>query len=656
MRRGGLFPYPEIRPAQLEMISAIKEALSSGQHLVVEGPTGMGKTVAVLCGILESPEAERLRILYCCRTHKQMDRVIEELKNMKVAVPALSLRGRREMCLNRLMRFTSSASEAAYVCSVLKRRHRCVFFENLKEKDRRSLQLLKEFSNRPVFAEEIISSCKENELCPYEIARELLGEAKIVAASYIYVLDPQIRSSFVEALGQELEDFVLVFDEAHNIPAAASELASDKVTSLSIFQAIKEAKDMGEERLALTLENWLNSLEKLALDFFGGEEGEKIVKGEEVLRELRNPAGTLERAEQVGEDVILGKIEEGKAPRSHLRHLSQFLRAWIETCGREDYLHLLSSKRKEEEEAVITLELSALDPRIITTRVLRCYISISMSGTLAPLEAYTDLIGLPPQTRLLELPSPFPPENVLCLATEGVTTKEEFRLPRMYEKITAKLVEICEATPANIGIFTASYDVLEGLLQAGLRERIGKPLFVETPEMSSSENDRLVRDFKSFAKRGGAVLLGVMGGRNSEGGDFPGDEMNSVALVGIPYAPPDSKTEAAIQYYEKQFPGRGKFYAYYLPAHRKMCQAAGRAHRLVTDRAAIVFLDRRVLTKFVARSLPSWMRERLERVPDREGLLRRRLERFFRQTPGSLPPSSSPLSGTAPDSVRNLHA
>jgi Rad3-related DNA helicases len=219
MRRGGLFPYPEIRPAQLEMISAIKEALSSGKHLVVEGPTGMGKTVAVLCGILESPEAERLRILYCCRTHKQMDRVIEELKNMKVAAPALSLRGRREMCLNRLMRFTSSTSEAAYVCSVLKRRHRCVFFENLKEKDRRSLQLLKEFSNRPVFAEEIISSCKENELCPYEML-ESCWRSKNCGGELYLRLDPQIRSSFVGALGQELEDFVLVFDEAHNIPAA----------------------------------------------------------------------------------------------------------------------------------------------------------------------------------------------------------------------------------------------------------------------------------------------------------------------------------------------------------------------------------------------------------------------------------------------------
>ena len=648
MGRGGLFPYPEIRPAQLEMIQAIKEALSKGQHLVVEGPTGMGKTVAVLCGILESPEAENLRILYCCRTHRQMDRVIEELKAMKVIVPALSMRGKREMCLHRLMRFTTSAAEASHVCSILKRRGKCEFFENSREEEKRFFQLIREFSERPVFAEEIISSCREDSFCPYEIARELLGEAKVVAASYIYILDPQIRSSFIALLGQELENFVVVFDEAHNIPAVASELASDKLTSLSISQAIREAREMGEEKLSVSLEKWLTSLERLALDLFDEREGEKILKGEEILQELKSPAGVIEKAERVGEEVIIERIEKGRAPRSYLRHLSRFLRAWVETCGREEYLHLfVSQKGKEEGEKVLALELSALDPRIVTSDVLRCYSSISMSGTLAPLEAYRDLVGLPSDTRLLELPSPFPPENVLCLVTEGVTTKEEFRLPRMYEKITSKLVEVCEATPANVGIFTASYEVLEGLLQAGLREKIKKPLFTETPDMSSAENDRMVREFKSYAKKGGAVLLGVMGGRNSEGGDFPGDEMNSVALVGIPYAPPEPRTEAAIRYYEKQFPGRGKFYAYYLPAHRKMCQAAGRAHRLVTDRAAIVFLDRRVLTRFVARSLPSWMRKRMERVPDRTGVLGRKLEEFFRRVPPNPRPSYALSAGTS---------
>ena len=643
MGQGGLFPYPEIRPAQREMMRAIRETVDSGGHLVIEGPTGMGKTVALLCGVLESPRAEELRVLYCCRTHKQMDRVIEELKTMKVDLPALSMRGKREMCLNRLMRFTSSTSEATYVCSVLKRKGKCEFFENLQGKE--ASKLLEEFSSRPVLAEEILSACRENGFCPYEVARELLSGAKVVAASYIYILDPSIRDNFLRGLEGGLEDFVLIFDEAHNVPTVASELASDRLTSASISQAAREAKEMGEEKLSGNLEGWLDSLEGLAMQLFGGGEGEKIVRGEEVLKGLKNPAGCAEKAGKVGDEVILERIEEGRAPRSHLRHLSGFLRAWMETCGREDYLHLLSS-RGEAEGKVLALELSALDPRIATGCMLRCHSSISMSGTLAPLEAYRDLVGLPRDTRLLELPSPFPPENVLCLVTEGVTTKEEFRIPPMYEKITEKLVEICDATPANVGVFTASYEVLEGVLKAGVREKIEKPVFVETPQMSSAENDELIRAFKSSARRGGAVLLGVMGGRNSEGGDFPGDEMNSVALVGIPYAPPDARTEAAIQYYEKQFQGRGKFYAYYLPAHRRMCQAAGRAHRLVTDRAAVIFLDRRVLTRFVARSLPSWMR-RLERVPDKRGMLRKRLEEFFKRTPADPHPSSAAPSQTA---------
>jgi DNA excision repair protein ERCC-2 len=649
MRQGGLFPYPEIRPAQGEMMRAIRETVGSGGHLVIEGPTGMGKTVALLCGVLESPRAGELRVLYCCRTHKQMDRVIEELKTMGVNLPALSMRGKREMCLNRLVRFTSSTSEATYVCSVLKRKGKCEFFETLQGEEKESSKLLEEFSSRPVLAEEILSACRENGFCPYEVARKLLSGAKVVAASYIYVLDPSIRDSFFRGLEGELEDFVLIFDEAHNIPTVASELASDRVTSTSISQAAREAKEMGEGKLSGNLEGWLASLEELSMQLFAGGEGEKIVQGGEILKGLKNPAGFAEKAGEVGDEVILERIEEGRTPRSHLRHLSGFLRAWMETCGREEYLHLLSA-RGEAGGKVLALELSALDPRITTSCMLRCHSSISMSGTLAPLEAYRDLVGLPGDTRLLELPSPFPPENVLCLVTEGVTTKEEFRIPQMYEKITEKLVEICEATPANVGVFTASYEVLQGLLKAGVREKIEKPAFVETPQMSSAENDELIRAFKSSARRGGAVLLGVMGGRNSEGGDFPGDEMNSVALVGIPYAPPDARTEAAIQYYEKQFRGRGRFYAYYLPAHRRMCQAAGRAHRLVTDRAAVIFLDRRVLTRFVTRSLPSWMRG-LERVPDKKGMLRRRLEEFFKRTPADPRPSSAAPSQTAPSSA-----
>ena len=56
--------------------------------------------------------------------------------------------------------------------------------------------------------------------------------------------------------------------------------------------------------------------------------------------------------------------------------------------------------------------------------------------------------------------------------------------------------------------------------------------------MTSKANEKMVPDFKACGDKGGAVFLGVQGGRTSEGVDFPGNQMNSVIVVGVPYAEP----------------------------------------------------------------------------------------------------------------------
>ena len=68
----------------------------------------------------------------------------------------------------------------------------------------------------------------------------------------------------------------------------------------------------------------------------------------------------------------------------------------------------------------------------------------------------------------------------------------------------------------------------------------------------------MVSNFKKCGDRNGAVFLGVQGGRTSEGVDFPGNQMNSVAVVGIPYAEPTPRVKAQIEYYDKYFPGLGR--------------------------------------------------------------------------------------------------
>jgi len=639
-----IFPYKDIRPTQAEMIGAIQAAVGSGKNVVLEGSTGMGKTISALCGVLTSPKAEKRRIVYCSRTHKQMDRVIEELGALKgkMKISGISLRGRREMCINPIVRrFTTGAADAARACETLRKLGKCEFFENMDERGSMVAEIQQAMATNPTLAEELIETCKDEKFCPYEMAKGALGDVRVVAASYVYLFDPAIRPFFLRSMHADISDLIIVLDEAHNLPDIAIGLASDELTDFTLTLAMHEAKEFEDDLAYQVSEDIHKLLHDLADEKIreagDGEEFIQAKEFEEHVEHFLKEAGLktkfsklAEALKESGDEHILIKLREDKAPRSAIRSIGSFLAAWHETSNKTEFIHMISRTKGKGGRPTTKLEIQALDPRIITQPVVDdAYSTINMSGTLAPLEAYRDVIGLPTDTKLARYPSPFPAENVLALVVKGVTTKETFRAREMYEKMAARIAEVVKATPANVGIFTASYNVLEGLLDAGLAKHISKPLLTEERVTSSSKNDRLIKNFKAHAEKGGAVLLGVQGGRNSEGGDFPGNQMNAVIVVGIPYGRPTKRTETLIKYYESQFPGKGKLYGYFLPAHHRMCQAAGRAHRLVTDKAAVIFMDWRVSTEFVKPSLPSWLRDRLDAVADQPDALMRVIKKFF---------------------------
>jgi DNA excision repair protein ERCC-2 len=199
----------------------------------------------------------------------------------------------------------------------------------------------------------------------------------------------------------------------------------------------------------------------------------------------------------------------------------------------------------------------------------------------------------------------------------------------MYQTLIKKIREVVENTPVNTGIFTASFEVSKSLMAEGLEDAIKKPLFYERRGMTSKVNERLVSDFKDQSSKGGAVFLGVQGGRTSEGVDFPGNEMNSVIIIGVPYAEPTPRVKAQIDYYEKRFPKFGREYGYILPAMKKASQCAGRPVRTLDDKGAIVFLDYRFASGYCKNFLPSWVLRDLKVLPPTEGLLAKEIRGFF---------------------------
>jgi len=622
------FPYPSFKPNQEQLLSIVYKAINSRSHAIIDGASGLGKTVGSLAGALQAAKEQGLVILYAARTYKELDRVIEELEaiSREEQVTGLSIRGRSEMCINEgVLRFSNDPRTVMELCSDLTQSGKCAYYGNMEDAGT-VRALMDDFLHTPTGASTLISESKRLEICPYEMAKLLLPHVDVIALNYAYLFSSPIRENFIKKLGRPLSQHVLILDEAHNLPEIVSEFESDHLTLSTINSSIEEAEKYGKPTVKRFSDSLLELLSEMG-------EGEQIVDLKSVVRDALRMARIdedllyfLEEIHTFGESIKSLQLSKGKVPRSYIHRLGEFFLKGVETSGRSDFIHLIT----KEEDLPLRLDIIALDPRTSTSEVLDSVAAtISMSGTLEDMESYRAVMGLPENTIKTALPSPFTDEQVLVLSCKGVSTLYEKRSPEIYKRMVSKISEVVRSTPGNTGIFCSSYEVMDGLLGAGLQRSITKPLFVEKQKARSLEQDRLVEEFKKMSKHGGAVLLGVMGGRFSEGEDYPGDEMNSVIIVGVPYPKPSARVSAQIKYYESLFPNKGMEYGYIIPAMRRASQAAGRPFRNLDDRGVIVFLDYRFSTKYLKRFLPYWISSKLITVEDSEGVLEKIVLEFY---------------------------
>ncbi|MHA1410428.1 MAG: helicase C-terminal domain-containing protein [Candidatus Odinarchaeia archaeon] len=633
-----IFPYEKIREGQQELIKITAEISKNGGNAVIEGCNGLGKTIGVLTGVIPAAIRKDKTILYLARTHKQIDRVMNELKVIsdKIKIKGISLRGRKEMCFNSLVnKYCPDPRSAMDVCKELQRQKRCIYFENLNNDPYLFEKTKKAVLTKPVTAKELISICKNSKICPYELSKKLLMDVRIIAMNFLYIMSPDIRKLFLSSINKKLNDLIIIFDEAHNVPGIAINISSDSLSKTSIKTAAKEADKYKLKKIKTFTKKLLDIF--MDLEYLMGDKEEEILIPNYILEEkIHKKISTidlnsfLEDMHTKGEMIQKLMISEGQFPRSYIHRVSEFLMYWLDTEGKKEYCHVMRRYKHEGGYRSNKLEIIALDPRKITEKIYReAYATISVSGTIQPLTAFRDIVGLPKDTLLKVVKSPFDKKNVLSLIVEGVSTALNQRVKKNYDKIIEKICEAVDATPGNIGVFSASYRVLKDLLDNGLEDKLSKKAYIEQPNSTSRTNDLMVRKFKRQKDLGGAVLLGVMGGRNSEGEDFPGSEMNSVVIVGVPFAKPTASVKASIRFYEENFPGRGRDYGYKIPAMRRAAQAAGRTIRKIGDRGAIIFLDWRFKKKENIMFLPLWLRENTQIIEDKRGVLKEKIHRFF---------------------------
>ncbi len=592
-----LFPHPEIRQTQSELIEAVVSCLKKRQNLIAHAPTGLGKTAATIPATLSFAIANNLTVFFLTSRHTQHRLAIETIamikKRHKKNIVAADIIGKKWMCIQPAVEVLFSGEFSDY-CKKLREDKKCDFYLNVKKESKltkkaeRFLDSLKQQS--PLSTEALVRICKKEKMCPYEMVILLSRESQIIVADYNHIFDPSIRNAFLLKTNKKLEESIVIVDEAHNLAKRVRETLTTRLTSVMLKRALKEAeKDNFLEQKEI-IRN-LNRIFEGLSDDMGGHKTEKFVNKEDLLGD-EEYSEIIESLESAGDEI------RKKQRQSYLSSIAYFLEHWKEDW--EGFARILAV-RQSEKNSILELSYRCLDPSPVTKEVNQTAYSVMiMSGTLTPTFMYKDILGFEEAVEK-EFENPFPTSNRLNLIIPETTTKYTRRNSAEYKNIAAKIIELSEHIPGNIIVFFPSYFLRNNVFMF-LDGKTSKRLLLEKRNLTKEEKNGLLEEFKK-EKKNGAVLLAVASGNFGEGVDLPGDFLRAVIVVGLPLERPSLEIKKLIDYYDRKF-GKGWDYAYLYPAIIRVLQNAGRCIRSETDKGVIIFLDERFAWENYYRCFP----------------------------------------------------
>ncbi len=600
-----LFPYPH-RPHQTEFVSLVASTAAKRRHVVLESGTGTGKTVCALCGALQEALPQGRKVLYLTRTNSQEKQVIMELRRIaqKAPVFGLAIQGRQVTCP--LVRQDpdlkgGNPEELARLCREKKKKAMqgdggCRFFAETMAADRDAIAAW--CRQQLPTAEEFVEYCEKYRYCPHELMKELAAEADVIAAPYAYFFIPFIRHSLLNWMNVSLEDLFIIIDEAHNLPDYTRDVESFSLSTWTLDAVGREIEEYGDPEVLEgtsirdVLVQTRRMLEEAVRDYLIDEDG--LIPPSFLEEGLMSAFTTSSRGLQAAAKMLMEQGEiikeqrtiEGRLPRSYIFALGSFINYWT-SLDDALYVKLILGGDNPSFRAY------CLDPEVTTSVLLGSGGSLHMSGTLAPLSEYRDSIGLPRDSVLMTFPSPFPPENRAIFYLDDVTTKyEEMAADAdMVQRLEDRVVQVCNVIGRNTVVFFPSYSLMERFIADRILPRMKRKVHVEERGMTQNDLMEVVSRFKGQSEHG-AVLFAVMGGRISEGIDFPDRELELALIVGLPYPRPTAKQRALMHFYETRF-RKGWEYTVKAPTYRKMAQAIGRLIRTETDVGAALIMDKR---------------------------------------------------------------
>lgn len=310
------------RPQQLEMSAFIAERLKGPTHqrmAVVEAPTGVGKTLAYLAGVIDiALENKKMLVISTATVNLQQQLLQKDLPQFRDAserpLRFVQAKGRRRyLCPSKLSRVRLNDSQQELSLDVDSK--------YVKAKQQQMAEkLYQQWNNqawdgdRDSYSGSIApelwhhistdsegcagKNCSSYSRCPYYLVRKEMLAANVIVANHDLVLsDADLGGGLVLPNPEEV---LFVFDEAHNLPQKALDHAAKALNFSQIAQTIETADSVLKKipkALAFRQHDFGYMLTELRRD---------LPAVMTVLQQME----TLLESDQLAKDVMAAKLSE----------------------------------------------------------------------------------------------------------------------------------------------------------------------------------------------------------------------------------------------------------------------------------------------------------------------------------------------------------
>ncbi|WP_246167083.1 ATP-dependent DNA helicase [Oryzomonas japonica] len=579
------FPFANPRPGQIELMETIERFMTEKRPMLIQAPTGLGKTVGVLYPVAKEALSRGQRVVYVTpknSQHSVAEDAVTRFQEAGAKLKSLSITAKGKIC------FMNEPLCNPDYCEYARDYYGKVYGEGL-------LDILAR--KRKLKARTFRDLGEQYRVCPFELQLDSAREADIIICDYNYVFAPRSALGRMADIGVDQTGKPnLVIDEAHNLPARAMDYYSPALSSVVLENMRGEIRAV-TPRFRHEAEELLDGcLQAVAACHAPG-----VTKPQRI-----EPPTDLFFTPHSRLSVFLSRYLDSGVEIPHQDVILRLCHYWaeftetLEFIGHPDRQEFFTTFHPHGTGG--TVKITCCDA---SAMLEDCYADyeqvVGFSATLKPFDYYVRLSGLKvDRVRTAEFASPFPRERRKLLIIPQISTRYSHR-ERNYAKIAEAVQRVAALRKGNYFVFLPSFEFLERVASL-FQPPAGFVVVRQERGMKAAGIEAVVENLR--AQGTPTIVFAVQGGSFSEGMDYAGEMIIGAFVVGPPLPTYDLEREQMRSYYQQKY-AAGFEYAYTIPAMAKAIQAAGRVIRSETDRGLIVLMDRRFLEPGFSQAMPA---------------------------------------------------